>query len=165
MNSHNNAKKLEELESMPFETLTKKQREELGFLQHMKEKFSELDEIGGNVVNYYDKKGNPISYWEYSGYSSDWEYKIIKHTTYGDFFVSTVWLGLDHSNRWLRKDCKILIFETMIFNDEKEHELGNYQERYTTENEARNGHIEACKLASEAAHKECHGVNPYKTLG
>jgi len=47
-------------------------------------------------------------------------------------FVSTVWLGMDHS--WF--GGKPLIFETMVFGAGEEEE----QERYSTEKEALAGH-------------------------
>jgi hypothetical protein len=49
----------------------------------------------------------------------------------------------------------IIIFETMIFiDDDREHELADYQERYSTEEEARAGHIKACEMANIAADKD-----------
>ena len=53
--------------------------------------------------------------------------------------VSTVFLGLDHG---MQSGIPIL-FETMIFGGEHD----EYQERYTTWEEAEVGHIEACKKA------------------
>ena len=55
-------------------------------------------------------------------------------------FVSTVFIGLDHSFGGL----KPLLFETMIFGTGDEDE---YQERYSTYEEAEAGHAKAVELA------------------
>ncbi len=160
MNYHNHVKKLEKLKSLPFETLTEEQKIELNVLIKMKKELDAHEDMSKKIfrgsIEYYDRKGKPMSFWQWSGYGNDFEYKIVKQNTYGDFFVSTVWLGLDHdlpSN----PECPI-IFETMIFIEkDREHELQDYQERYCTEEEAIKGHIEACKLANTAASKDLCG--------
>lgn len=157
MNTHNIVKKLINLESLPIETLTKEQLEELKLLKEMKKSMGDHDNEMyrkyGKTTNYYDRKGNKMSFWEWSGYCSDFEYKIIKQNTYGDFFVSTVWLGLDHG--FLGSTNAPVIFETMIFiQDDREHELDGYQERYCIEEAAIKGHIEACELANNASGKD-----------
>lgn len=53
--------------------------------------------------------------------------------------VSTVFLGLDHSF----SDGEPILFETMIFGGEH----NEYQERYSTWEEAEAGHKQAVKLA------------------
>lgn len=77
---------------------------------------------------------------------TDPKYKIIKQTVLPNGkWVSTVWLGLDH--RFINKGLP-LIFETMVFP-----EKGNYsdldQERYSTEDEAKKGHLKMCVEWSE----------------
>jgi hypothetical protein len=70
-----------------------------------------------------------------------WENRMVLHTKVGKYTVSTVDLGLNHSFTEIP-----LYYETMIFNwEEKEGEnpFEYYQERYTTEEEARVGHEEA----------------------
>lgn len=95
-------------------------------------------------------------------------------TTVGEYWVSTVFLGLDHN--WLR-DGEPLLFETMIFfipsrqlerrpgeglleygkrkckMDETaaDQELVNYQKRYYTWLEAEAGHEAAVRLAERSA--------------
>lgn len=100
---------------------------------------------------FYDREGKPISRCEWQNYLIDLDYKIVKKDTYGPFFVSTVWLGLDHSFSWLPADQIVnpLIFETMIFCSDGSNELGDYQERYSTEEEALEGHEKACQLAAQ----------------
>ena len=60
-------------------------------------------------------------------------------TKHGDIRVSTVFLGLDHSYG----DGPPLLFETMIFGGPHD----EYQERYSTWDEAEEGHKRACALA------------------
>lgn len=55
--------------------------------------------------------------------------------------VSTVFLGLDHNY----EDGPPILFETMIFGGKHD----EYQERYSTWDEAVEGHARAVKLASE----------------
>lgn len=56
----------------------------------------------------------------------------------GKAWVSTVFLGLDHSFG----NGKPLLFETMIFGGDHD----EYQERYSTWDEAEAGHRKACEL-------------------
>ena len=63
----------------------------------------------------------------------------VAETMVGDIRVSTVFLGLDHSFG----GNKPLLFETMIFGGERD----QYQDRYSTWEEAEKGHEKAVKLA------------------
>ena len=94
---------------------------------------------------YYDKKGKQIPLLEWADLYENLDYRTIKQNTYGDFFVSTVWLGLDQ-NVFSIEGFPV-IFETMIFvKGNEKHELHHYQERYIIEEEAIKGHEEACVL-------------------
>jgi len=64
--------------------------------------------------------------------------KIVDQTYIGDIFISTVFLGLDHS---FHNNTPIL-FETMIFGGEHD----GFQERYATWDEAYEGHHRACAM-------------------
>ena len=66
--------------------------------------------------------------------------RIVEQSQFGDVKVSTVFLGLDHSFG----GGKPLLFETMIFGGEND----QYQERYSTWDEAVEGHKKACDLVS-----------------
>lgn len=66
--------------------------------------------------------------------------RIVEQSQLGDVKVSTVFLGLDHSFG----DGEPLLFETMIFGGEHD----QYQDRYSTWDEAVEGHKKACKLVS-----------------
>lgn len=107
-----------------------------------------------NKNMWYDKEGKPLlstndtsdPKWieEIGGVEkllSNPDYKIIKQETLPNGkFVSTVWLGLDHS---LTGEAP-LIFETMVFSEKgKWDELD--MERYATLEEARKGHDEMVK--------------------
>lgn len=63
----------------------------------------------------------------------------VASTTGNGIHVSTVFIGLDHSFG----GPKPLLFETMIFGGKHD----EYQERYSTWEEAEEGHREACELA------------------
>ena len=88
---------------------------------------------------YYDKDGTPISdvlFWakKYEALG----YKRVAETTLSDGkWVSTVWLGIDHS---FRDDGPPIIFETMVFQSYEP--LGSELEtkRYSTLGEAKAGH-------------------------
>lgn len=60
---------------------------------------------------YFDRKGNELSMREWTALFADREYQVVKQEHVGDYFISTVWLGRDHS--W---DGQRQIFETMVFN-------------------------------------------------
>ena len=100
----------------------------------------------GDYIMYYSRQGEPISMEEWAAIMAEgrsekgWEAtKRVARTTVGEWEVSTVWLGLDHS---FMEDSPPLIFETMIFGGEWDTECW----RYSTEAEALEGHQEAVKL-------------------
>lgn len=59
--------------------------------------------------------------------------------------ISTVFLGLDHAYSF--ENTTPILFETMIFGNPK---FENYQERYSTWEEAEQGHQKAIELIFEA---------------
>ena len=73
----------------------------------------------------------------------DWETRFDLKTDVGEYQVSTVDLGLDHSFGI----GKPLYYETMIFEKKIDkdgfHNSLDYQVRYSTEEEAREGHKKA----------------------
>lgn len=90
---------------------------------------------------YYNKKGEAIGTGEWNKLLGDVEYKVIQQDVLPNGkWVSTVWLGLDHSFN----GGKPLIFETMVFSEKGD---GNELEmkRYSTEEEAIKGHKEMVK--------------------
>ena len=93
---------------------------------------------------YYKRDGTAYRgrkpYLQWAKDRKSWDNKIVKQTKLENgIFVSTVWLGLDHS--FLPKG-KLLIFETMVFYRSM---LELDMERYSTEEEAKAGHKEMVK--------------------
>ena len=70
------------------------------------------------------------------------EKKVVKQENIGDIFVSTVFLGLDHA--W-NSDVPVL-WETMIFGGEYD----QYQDRYTSVEDALKGHKKALELLNQS---------------
>ena len=69
------------------------------------------------------------------------ERKAVKQEHIGDIFISTVFLGLDHA--W---DSEIpVLWETMIFGGEND----QYQDRYTSVEDALEGHKKALTLITK----------------
>ena len=69
------------------------------------------------------------------------ERKAVKQEHIGDVFISTVFLGLDHA--W-DSDVPVL-WETMIFRGEHD----QYMDRYTSVEEALEGHQKALNLVNK----------------
>ena len=69
------------------------------------------------------------------------ERKAVKQEHIGDIFISTVFLGLDHA--W-QSDIPVL-WETMIFGGEHD----QYQDRYTSVEDALEGHKTALTLITK----------------
>lgn len=68
--------------------------------------------------------------------------RVVSQDTVGEIMVSTVFLGLDH--QW--GDGPPLLFETMFFgvgSDSLPQEIRDFQMRYSTVDEALDGHIAA----------------------
>lgn len=117
-------------------------------------------------VMWYDKTGKPLrDYDKIEKLLEDFEYKRIARTEVGPYFVSTVWLGLDHDFSFTHFDKvnpRPVIFETMVFENaestmgpleisgklvfkggNKYHEslnVGDFNSRYSTLEEAEAGH-------------------------
>jgi hypothetical protein len=97
---------------------------------------------------YYDKKGKKISIHEWAELFEDMKYRKIGDTYVGNYHISTVWLGINHYI-FSENDEYKLIFETMIFCEDKEDGLCNWMERYSTLEEALEGHENAINIAKE----------------
>ena len=87
------------------------------------------------MSNYYDKEGKPLKMSEWVKLFENKDYKIVAQDTVNGYFISTVWLGLDHSFDGGKK----LIFETMVF-PSKENLSEEYCARYSTLGDAEVGH-------------------------
>ena len=90
----------------------------------------------------FDNEGNPVeepNLTKWGEWFSDNDSKrIVKQDTIGDVLVSTVFLGLDHNF----EGGIPLLYETMIFQKGKSRD---YQDRYSTKEEALEGHERAIK--------------------
>lgn len=94
---------------------------------------------------YFNREGQPIDLGTWAALFEVPEYKRVRETVLPDgTWVSTVWLGLDHS--FWPDDPRPLIFETMVFARQggrlgdgfSFHDLDT--DRYSTEEEAIAGH-------------------------
>lgn len=63
---------------------------------------------------YYDPDGYPCDMWIWIACCENLERKIVEQTTIGDWWVSTVYLGLDHS---FGPGGPPLTYETMLFDN------------------------------------------------
>ena len=88
---------------------------------------------------YYDKDGSPLEMMDWAIKFDQPEYKRIAETSLPDGkWISTVWLGLDHSFG----GGPALIFQTMVFSSKDSFtELDTI--RYSRLEEAKEGHKEA----------------------
>lgn len=109
-----------------------------------------LDPRRRGLGAHYDRDGDPITFGEWAALiESGEQYRRVAETTvetqFGKFWVSTVWLGIDHSLGARRP----LIFETMIQRGRDNEWLGPV--RYQTEAEAKVGHEVAAAIAAGGA--------------
>jgi hypothetical protein len=94
------------------------------------------------MSRYYNRKGEEITGAEWgTSFENDGDQRRVAETTLPNGrWVSTVWLGLDHS---FRHEGPPLIFESMVFPSKGD--MSDMDcERYATEAEARQGHERLC---------------------
>lgn len=66
---------------------------------------------------FYNKEGKEISVQEFTKLFEDKNYQVIKQDKLSNgYFISTVWLGINHSFVFSEK---LLLFETMVFDSNK----------------------------------------------
>jgi len=99
------------------------------------------------MAMYFDKEGNELPDTKAWGkLFEDKTYQVVQQDTLTvegrEVFVSTVWLGLDHG---FGMGGPPVIFETMIFAEGGTD--GEYQWRYSTLEQAQEGHLNALSLA------------------
>jgi hypothetical protein len=91
-------------------------------------------------MNKFDREGKPITLEQWAQLFENAAYKRVAEATLPDGkWVSTVWLGLDHS---FMDEGPPVIFETMVFSSKEDMDELD-QRRYSTEAEALAGHHEA----------------------
>ena len=88
------------------------------------------------MSEYYDRQGHPIATMQEWRRRRESERRVAETTLSDGKWVSTVWLGLDHSFG----SGPPLIFETMVFDREKSGMSDLDCDRYSTEAEALAGH-------------------------
>lgn len=88
---------------------------------------------------YFDREGRPLDLWQWAAMFEDGAARRVAEDDVGGVWVSTVWLGLDHS---FGTSPRPLIFETMCFGGPLDQE----PRRYATEAEALAGHAEVVTL-------------------
>jgi hypothetical protein len=93
-------------------------------------------------IEYRDKEGNNITLQQWNGLFEDREYSKIIQEVVGEYFVSTVWLGVENFNK--------NFFETIVF---KGKEI-MYMERYEHIYQALQGHEEIKKEIENGTFKE-----------
>lgn len=76
----------------------------------------------------------------------------VAENTIGDFWISTIFLGIAHNMSWSKEERPI-VFETMIHNDKKDEWL-SYQERYCTWDEALAGHNKAVEWVNNGCKED-----------
>jgi hypothetical protein len=84
-------------------------------------------------VSYYDRNGIRVTQEE--GLKLLGADRTVGRTQVGDYLVSTVHLVVNHGLTW----GSPLIFETMVFKGDSV--LDEYSERYSTEQQASEGHV------------------------
>ena len=101
------------------------------------------------MMLWYDKEGNELTSVEEWAMLFTPLYQLVRQTTIGSYFVSTVWLGIDHN---FTRIGPPIIFETMIFwrgeGEETDH-MDMWMDRYSTEEQARLGHEDALNMVRE----------------
>lgn len=101
------------------------------------------------MIEYYGRDGKAMLREEAYAAMADMDYKRVAQTQIGPYWVSTVWLGLDHS---FTQDGPPIIFETMVFavdrDDPTIETLGPEMDcdRYATEEQALAGHETMCLM-------------------
>lgn len=110
--------------------------------------------MGRRVIEHYDRDGKPLSLMEWARLYSNEEYKRVAETQVGSYWVSTVWLGIDHN---FSRVGPAILFETMVFATSSDMEgLGPDMDchRWSTEAEALAGHEEVVTLVRATLQEE-----------
>lgn len=94
-------------------------------------------------ISYYDREGKEISVEEWGRLFEDKSYQILKQDSIRSFFISTIWLGLDHG--WTCDELHI--FETMVFI--KPNNIPCYCHRSGNEQDALSIHEKAVDYAKQ----------------
>lgn len=93
-----------------------------------------------NLELYFDRDLQPID--DFSTITTRQMGKRVLQTTVGDYWLSTVWLGIDHS---FGDEGGPIVFETMIFRPDGSDDVGEdvHQIRHASEEDAARWHLRA----------------------
>ncbi len=97
-----------------------------------------------------NKNATPANFMDWANFFEKTENRIVNQEEIKEHQVSTVFLGLDHN--WNPKSNVPLIFETMVFEPNSYSEI--YCTRYSTWNEAEEGHKKAVQWVKEGCKHE-----------
>lgn len=100
------------------------------------------------MLDYYDRRGRPITLREFAALTNDINYRIVARSHMNGRVIATVWLGLDHQFG----SGPPLIFETMVFPQGSWND--DYAERYSTERAALAGHERAVRWVRGIRNRE-----------
>lgn len=95
---------------------------------------------------FFDRRRRPITPERWVELRADDSYFRVGADTVGPFFVSTVWLGIDHAMS--AQPHEPIIFETMVFDERFDQTRPEYVERYATEGEAQLGHFNVLQMVT-----------------
>lgn len=118
----------------------------------------ELEDIGARL-GLYDRQGNRLSMSRWILLTDDEDYRRVASTDVGPYWVSTVWLGMDHS---FGLGGRPILFETMVFQrdqrDDRDDEDVGVRDldcvRYWSEEEALKGHEDMVTLIRATLQEE-----------
>ena len=106
--------------------------------------------------DYYDRNSDTIGRDEWMKLFEDIEYRRVALYEEGNYTVSTVWLGLDHSFG----EGKPLIFETLVIRG-ADYE-GEVMYRATTEEEALDQHAMVVSMLESVPLEDLHEGSGYR---
>ena len=106
------------------------------------------DDEEQKIDYYFDRKGNPLSLEEWADLFKDKKYHAVCQEYIGKYYISTIWLGVNYN--FYEGDP--IIFETMVFANGSWSDLD--MKRYSTEEEALEGHREMCEKFKEMVDDE-----------
>lgn len=116
------------------------------------------------MILHYARDGKPIDLHTFARLLANEEYKRVAEATVGPYWVSTVWLGIDHG---FGRQAAPVIFETMVFAtvDDDPYSLNLACWRWSTEEQAKTGHEEIVLLVrattqEEPPHESVSDVRP-----
>lgn len=114
------------------------------------------------MTEFYARNGEEITLEQWGKLHNDMDYKRVGiHMFPSGRWVSTVWLGMDHS--FSLTTTTPIIFETMVFNGGDM--MDEYMERYATEEQALEGHERIVNMVRELEKVSEHQQSTHQAPG